>query len=74
MLKQLRNRRVLAEVNKTQKDVASEIGVSLSQFKRYESGNSTIPLQVAVKWAKALNLDFDTFRKLWAKDFYKEEK
>lgn len=71
-LKELKTRRMLPVVNKRQKDIAKEIGVSLSQFKRYENQESPLPLRIAVKWAKTLDLDFETFMELWKKD-YKEE-
>lgn len=68
MLKQLRTRRQLPVVNKTQIMLAKEIGVSISQFKRYESGQSPIPLHIALRWAEALDISIEVFVTLYEKD------
>ena len=66
-LKSLKIRRQLPVINLRQKDIAKEIGVSLSQFKRYENGLSDIPFAVAIRWADVLKVDMNEFKMLYIK-------
>lgn len=66
-LKAIKIRRQLPIINLRQQDLAKEIGVSLSQFKRYENGQSDIPFGVAIRWAKVLKIDMNEFAMLYIK-------
>ena len=67
MVKDLRKLRKQHRFSPSQKDIAKLIGCSLSQYKRYENGESSIPLDVAIKWAEALEISIDQFIKLYRK-------
>lgn len=63
---ELKTRRI--NVNKTQSDIANEMGISLQHFQRYESGEVDPPFAKALKWAKALDLSIEQFKEYYIKD------
>jgi len=68
-MKQLISRRI--NVNKTQKQIAKEIGVSSVQFQKYEYGTVEPKFSIALAWAYALGISIEQFTMYYIKD--KEE-
>jgi transcriptional regulator with XRE-family HTH domain len=48
-----------------QKDIATKIGCSHRQFRRYENGETPVPFKHASAWAKALGITITAFEKIY---------
>ncbi|WP_249895708.1 helix-turn-helix domain-containing protein [Vibrio cholerae] len=55
-------------INKTQAQMADEIGISLTSYKKYESGEGLPTMENLVKIADALEISIDELCGRWATD------
>ncbi|WP_165457424.1 helix-turn-helix domain-containing protein [Vibrio cholerae] len=59
-------------INKTQAQMADEIGISLTSYKKYESGERLPTMEKLVKIADGLELSIDELCGRWATDEHQE--